>query len=395
MRLIDAARKVAASDAKGVYWNSFEYIENRLQNGGVYENPLRQAHFLAQAAYETGGFRVTRESMYYTSTDQLMKIFGKGRHSAAITLEEAPKFLRNEYALAERSYGVDNPGGKGAKLGNYRRGDGFLFRGNGGFQITGGNMHKEFGDYFKADFYGNPDIVCTAEYIMAVGVHEWLTTNCNKYADLNDIDTITRIINGGTNGLSGRKAYFAKLWPLLTEQNPKSVQVKAWASAQPSEKTRTLQRALNTLGYGLKEDGLLGKNTTAALRDFQRKNKLDADGVYGPLTEAALKVALQRRDAGAPEKTAAVTLPSAETVANVGKAVTGGAAIVAGAGKAADKYVTAGQQAKDTAQQILDTGIGDWLPWVGGLATVIVCIGVLLIAAPQIKAFFHKEPEPA
>lgn len=395
MRLIDAARRVAASDAKSVYWSSFEHIEARLRSGGVYDNPLRQTHFMAQAAYETGGFRVLRESMYYTSTEQLMKIFGKGRHSAAITLEEAPKFLRNEYALAERAYGVDNPGGKGRKLGNLRPGDGHLFRGNGGFQITGGLMHKEFGAYFNADFFGNPDIVCTPEYIMAVGVHEWITSGCNKYADLNDIDTVTRIVNGGTNGLTGRKAYFAKLWPLITDQNPKSVQVKAWASAEPSERTRTMQRALNALGYGLKEDGLLGAATTKALRDFQGKNGLDADGMYGPLTEAALGLALRRRDAGAPDKTPAVTLPSAGTVANVGKAVTGGAAVVTGAAKAADKYATAGQQAKDTAQQILDTGIGDWLPWVGGIATVIVCIGVLLIAAPQIKAFFHKEPEPA
>ncbi len=46
--------------------------------------------------------------------------------------------------------------------------------------------------------------------------------------------------------------------------------------------TRELQTALNALGFNLGQpDGLVGPNTRRALRDFQRKNALDADGYVG------------------------------------------------------------------------------------------------------------------
>jgi putative chitinase len=37
----------------------------------------------------------------------------------------------------------------------------------------------------------------------------------NVAADANNIRTITKRINGGVNGLAGRKVFFAQLLPLL------------------------------------------------------------------------------------------------------------------------------------------------------------------------------------
>lgn len=46
-----------------------------------------------------------------------------------------------------------------------------------------------------------------------------------------------------------------------------------------------LQRMLNVLGdYKLKLDGIYGDDTKAAVMDFQLKNQLVVDGVYGPIT---------------------------------------------------------------------------------------------------------------
>lgn len=42
-----------------------------------------------------------------------------------------------------------------------------------------------------------------------------------------------------------------------------------------------LQRMLNKLGYALKVDGIFGRRTLAAVRDFQRKNFLVVDGIVG------------------------------------------------------------------------------------------------------------------
>lgn len=46
-----------------------------------------------------------------------------------------------------------------------------------------------------------------------------------------------------------------------------------------------LQKMLNALGdYKLKMDGVYGNDTKAAVRDFQLKNNLMVDGIYGPIT---------------------------------------------------------------------------------------------------------------
>jgi murein DD-endopeptidase MepM/ murein hydrolase activator NlpD len=50
-----------------------------------------------------------------------------------------------------------------------------------------------------------------------------------------------------------------------------------------------LQKLLNNAGYKLVEDGVLGSATTEAVKDFQKKNKLVVDGIAGEKTLAALK----------------------------------------------------------------------------------------------------------
>lgn len=50
----------------------------------------------------------------------------------------------------------------------------------------------------------------------------------------------------------------------------------------------TLQKALNLQGYNLKEDGVFGKLTDGAVRNFQSKRGLVVDGIVGRLTAAEL-----------------------------------------------------------------------------------------------------------
>ena len=49
-----------------------------------------------------------------------------------------------------------------------------------------------------------------------------------------------------------------------------------------------LQKILNGNGYNLKEDGIFGKNTQSAVKDYQKKNALSVDGVVGNKTWGAL-----------------------------------------------------------------------------------------------------------
>ena len=54
------------------------------------------------------------------------------------------------------------------------------------------------------------------------------------------------------------------------------------------EVVKTLQKKLNEFGYKLVVDGDFGAGTETALKDYQKKNGLTADGICGPATWAAL-----------------------------------------------------------------------------------------------------------
>jgi peptidoglycan hydrolase-like protein with peptidoglycan-binding domain len=56
-----------------------------------------------------------------------------------------------------------------------------------------------------------------------------------------------------------------------------------------------LQRQLNSQGYGLKEDGSFGPLTQSALRDFQTKNNLTVDGIYGTQTAGMFNTLAQNK----------------------------------------------------------------------------------------------------
>ncbi len=174
----------------------------------------RMSHFMAQAMTETGGFTVLRENMNY-SVPRMLEIFGVGHHSAKVTAAEAPGLANNAQALSERVYGLGNPR-KARDLGNTQEGDGFRYRGNGVLQTTGRGAHRRMGQAFGLDFENNPDLLTTPEHALKPALKEWTDGNLNRFADQNDIRTITLRINGGLNGFEDRKTFFRKLLPLLT-----------------------------------------------------------------------------------------------------------------------------------------------------------------------------------
>ena len=194
------------------------YLEALRQGAPLFEKhgittPQRMAHFLAQAMQETGSFTVLRESMNYRAA-RIVEIFGVGHHSARITEAEAAILAHNERALSERVYGLGNPG-KAHELGNTEPGDGFHYRGNGVLQTTGRGNHRRMGQACGLDFEGHPELVTAPEHALKPALQEWTDGNLNVAADRDDIVKITKVINGGVNGLPERKAFFARLLPLL------------------------------------------------------------------------------------------------------------------------------------------------------------------------------------
>jgi Putative peptidoglycan binding domain len=77
-----------------------------------------------------------------------------------------------------------------------------------------------------------------------------------------------------------------------TEEVPEG---EALAEGDSGRRVRRLQRALATLGYDVTPDGQYGPATTEAVSAFQEDAGLDADGVAGSETVAAINEALANR----------------------------------------------------------------------------------------------------
>lgn len=97
-------------------------------------------------------------------------------------------------------------------LGNTVAGDGYRFRGRGPIQVTGRFNYSQLSQWsFKRGitnsptlFVEKPDLLSTPEYGFLGAVWYWTVHNLNKHADNGDVNTATRVINGGYNGLQDR-----------------------------------------------------------------------------------------------------------------------------------------------------------------------------------------------
>lgn len=168
------------------------------------DTPLKLAHFLAQCGHESGGFKVVNENLSYSS-DGLKKIFPKYFPG---TLSES--YARQPEKIASRVYG--------GRMGNgiEETKEGFKFRGRGYIQLTGKDNYTAFGKSINEDVVSNPDIVSTKYPLLSAA---WFfSKNClSKCVDESDstITSVTKCVNGGTNGLEDRKKHFREYYSLL------------------------------------------------------------------------------------------------------------------------------------------------------------------------------------
>lgn len=145
---------------------------------------LRIAHFMAQAAAETGDFRYLRE--LWGPTD------------------------------AQRGY-------EGRKdLGNCIAGDGFKFRGRGIFQITGRDNYERYGKRCGVDLACNPEALEQPRLALQAACLYWHDMRLNQFADRDDGRAVGNGINRGNpastrmpNGYEARKAALTKAKKVL------------------------------------------------------------------------------------------------------------------------------------------------------------------------------------
>lgn len=217
-------------------------------------NYLRICHFLAQVAHESDGFNTMKE--YWGPT------------------------------AAQKGY-------EGRKdLGNVQKGDGQRYMGRGLIQITGRANYHQYGARIGVDIENNPELAADPTNAVKIALEYWKVKGLNAFADKDDILTITKRINGGTNGLVDRQKNlgiakqcipkdisFTAPQAVQTPQTPQaSLNIVVAKSGDNSPYVSDLQNMLIKRGAKITADGVFGPSTEQAVRDFQTNNGLAITG---------------------------------------------------------------------------------------------------------------------
>lgn len=162
-------------------------------------SPLRRQHFLSQIAHETNSFRTLREygSESYFSRYEGLRVRKVRLIDGGIswTTERTRWFYR---------------------LGNTEWGDGPRYRGRGYIQLTGRANYTRMGRYIGYPLSSRPELAETPVVAIKVACAFWTTRklrdrktgerySINYFADRDNTVMVTRLVNGGRNGLSSRK----------------------------------------------------------------------------------------------------------------------------------------------------------------------------------------------
>jgi putative chitinase len=229
---------------------------------------LRIAHFLAQNAHESDGFKTTVE--YWGPTSAQKRYEGR------------------------------------TDLGNIRPGDGKRFMGRGVIQLTGRANYATAGNALGVDFVSRPELAAAFPNALRIAGWYWKTRKINSLADADNVDEVTRRVNGGYNGLEDRKRYLARAKVALAKARvgqlapakPKTMATSkagngsivvglAGSVAAGKEAVDTAKQAAETAGsaWGLAADVgpwivlavvIIG---VAAFLWFDRRKKLEITGV--------------------------------------------------------------------------------------------------------------------
>jgi putative chitinase len=164
--------------------------------------PVRQAFFIGQCSHESGNFKTLQENLNY-SAEGLMKTWP----SRFPTKEIADQYARNPAKIAGKVYN--------GRLGNTSEEEAAKFLGRGLIQLTGKENYERCGTGINVDLVNNPDLLLDPKYAALSAGWFWNRKGLNELADANDLETMTKRINGGLKGFDDRKAKIAKALLML------------------------------------------------------------------------------------------------------------------------------------------------------------------------------------
>ncbi|EMB3198926.1 glycoside hydrolase family 19 protein [Salmonella enterica] len=194
----------AAGISAGLSARWYPHITAAMSEFGI-TAPLDQAMFLAQIGHESGGFTRIVENLNY-SADGLKSTFGKYfPGDTAQIYGRTAAHPANQKAIANIVYAH--------RMGNIEENDGWNYRGRGLIQITGHDNYRDCGAGLGTDLILSPQLLEKDEYAARSAAWFFASKGCLKRSG--DIKAVTKIINGGTNGLDDRKARYEKAKSVL------------------------------------------------------------------------------------------------------------------------------------------------------------------------------------
>jgi putative chitinase len=164
----------------------------------VGNNSLRVAAFLAQIAQESGRLRRLEENLNY-SAKGLLAIWPK-RFTEPLALA----YARKPEKIANRVYAD--------RLGNgpEESGDGWKYRGRGFIQLTGKSNYRAFEQASCHQVVNCPDWLLEPEPAAESAAWFFASRGLNEIADTDDIDRVSKLVNGGAHGLAERREYYRR-----------------------------------------------------------------------------------------------------------------------------------------------------------------------------------------
>ena len=166
------------------------------------------AMFLAQTGYETQQFTRLKENMNYSSVDRLLAVFPK--YFKAMPRQAISLYVGNPEKVGNLVYA--NRMGNGDE----KSGDGYKFRGRGLMHLTGKHNYAKFANFIATpEITNNPDLVAEVKFAILSAIWFWKYNNLSVPAMAGDVDRVTKIINGGTNGLEDRRKLYNRAMQCL------------------------------------------------------------------------------------------------------------------------------------------------------------------------------------
>jgi putative chitinase len=179
----------------------FEPLQETFEKYQI-NTPKRQACFIGQCMHESGGFKFVKENLNY-SAKALMATWP----SRFPDMDTAEKYERQPEKIANKVYS--------GRMGNTEDGDGAKYIGRGLIQLTGKDNYRAFGEAIGEDLVANPQLVEEPRYAALSAGWFFNKRNLNALADVMDIETMSKRINGGTIGMADRIAKINKALDIL------------------------------------------------------------------------------------------------------------------------------------------------------------------------------------